>query len=105
MKTVKLLLLIATVNGLSGCGFQQHPAPATTFFLLDIQPESQAGPLSQAVCFRVRPVTAQPPFSGTGLIYRTGEVAYERDYYNQFFVAADQQLGDALLKELGITGR
>ncbi len=101
IRTIGLVLLLLPAVG---CGPLRQPPPAKAFYLLDIQPESQPQRLSPAVCFRVRTVSVQSPFSGTSLIYRTSETAYQRDYYNQFLVPADQQLGEALAAWLPAVG-
>ena len=88
------LVVIGLGIGLCGCGPQRQPAPPQTTYLLKIEPDAQTA--LPTVCFRVRPVSVRTPFSGTGLVYRTGETAYERDFYNQFLVPADQQISDAL---------
>lgn len=104
MRTSIALLLFGLMYVVSGCALQQQPAPAQVFYLMNLQPDVQDQTQSAALCFRIRPVSVQAPFAGTSLIYRSGEVMYERDYYNQFLVPADQQLGEALAAWLPATG-
>lgn len=101
IRSVGFFLLLLSA---AGCSPLRQPPPAKAFYLLDIQPESQPQRLSPAVCFRVRPMSVQSPFSGTSLIYRTSETAYQRDYYNQFLVPGDQQIGEALAAWLPAVG-
>ncbi len=93
--TASMMGLTMVLFALGGC-LQHQPAPSKTFYMLSI--ESNPSPLNAplASCLRVRPVTVHPSFAGASLIYRTGDLTYEKDYYNQFMVAPDLQFASLL---------
>ena len=103
MKTFAYISAIALMLFFGGCRIERQPAPADTFFMLNVSPDV-APRRAENDCLRLRPVNVQAPFAGTALIYRTGEMTYEKDYYNQFLVAPDIQLGNLLDKWLRATG-
>ncbi len=88
--TIVLLILSA------GCSVQRQPAPERTQFLLNLSPDYKADIVRLSHPIRLRSFRAQAPFSGTALVYRSGEVTFEKDHYNRFFIAPDQQLDNAL---------
>lgn len=97
MRTSVLVLWIGVCAVIAGCSVQ--PAPAKVSFLLNIESGGKLPTMSQG-CLRLRSVQVQSPFSGIALVYRTGEVTFEKDYYNQFLVAPDKQLNDLLKQRL-----
>lgn len=106
MKTDAAFFGLAAIALLSGCGLQRQPAPAKTFYMLDVRPQTAVLGAGGVHCLRLRPVNVQTPFAGTALIYRTGEMTWEKDYYNHFLVTPDQQLGkllEDLMRNAGIT--
>jgi hypothetical protein len=87
-----------------GCGIPKQPAPAPKWYVLNTELNTPAETPTLPGCLRMRNVTVQSPFSGISLIYRTGDVTYEKDYYNQFLVAPHQSLNDLLTLWLRSTG-
>jgi len=103
MRVSNLVLLVGLCGALAGCSVQ--PPPAKVSYLLSVEPDGQTAIAALPDgCLRLRSVGVQSPFSGLSLIYRTGEVTYEKDYYNQFLVAPDKQLNDLLARRLSSAG-
>ena len=98
------VLLVGFFVFICGCGIPKQPPAAARLYLLDIEPDATTQTTALPGCLRVRSAMVQSPFSGVGLIYRTGEVTYEKDYYSQFLVAPHQQLNDLLPRWLRGTG-
>lgn len=97
MKTMLLSLCLTITVFSCGCGIQSQPAAPNSFFMLNAAPQTVVPDADRAnYCLRLRPVNVQAPFTGTALIYRTGERTWEKDLYNQFLVPADQQLNNLL---------
>lgn len=102
MRASAIILLIGVCVCMAGCRIQ--PPPAKVSFMLSAEPNGLSAAAPRPGCLRLRSVEVQSPFSGVGLIYRTGEVTFEKDYYNQFLVAPDQQLNDLLGQRLMSAG-
>jgi len=104
MRVSAFVLLIILLTWGSGCGIPQQPAPAKALFLLNLEPEVSTRIAALPGCLQLRTVAVQSSFAGTALLYRTGEVTFEKDYYNQFLTAPDQQLNDLLPLRLRSAG-
>jgi hypothetical protein len=103
MRVSAFVLLVGLCGVMAGCGVQ--PPPAKVSYLLSVAPDGQTSITTRPDgCLRLRSVEVQSPFSGLSLIYRTGEVTFEKDYYNQFLVAPDKQLNDLLTGRLSGDG-
>jgi len=74
-----------------GCSLGQPP-PAKELFLL--QPgEAAASPAPRAGALKIGSFGVVAPFEGRGLVYRTSEVNYASDFYNEYFVAPGAMIG------------
>jgi uncharacterized lipoprotein YmbA len=104
MKASNLFALFILLITVAGCSIPQQPAPSKSQFLLNIETKAQNPLPTLPCCLHLRTVSVQSPFSGTALIYRTGALTYQKDYYNQFLTAPDQQLNDLLPLWLRSTG-
>lgn len=105
MKNARVLILLAlgcvgTVG--SGCSFNQPYPAKDTFVLRGGEIGRAPGTLSESV--RVEPVRIAPPFDGRSLVYRTGEVAFNRDYYNVFIAPPDELATAELIRMLSDSG-
>ena len=95
MRIIRNILLI-TVISVAGCGIEQRPSSDVKYFLLDVQRPGAEVSVKTAVCLHIRPCRMAAPFSSRSLVYRTGTVLYEQDYYNLFLTNPDDQVTDAL---------
>lgn len=98
---VALFLLI----GVAGCVSIKRPYPDKKFYLFEIEREADAdGPVHPDVMLQVKPFTISPRYEGQEFVYRVGEMRYESDFYNQFFLAPSGLLTEATIQWLGETG-
>lgn len=86
----------------NGCSFNQ-PYPAKDTFVLRGGQIGRA-PITLSETVRVEPVRIAPPFDGRSLVYRTGEVAFNRDYYNVFIAPPDELATAELIRLLSDSG-
>lgn len=100
MKPTVFIMAAVLAVCAGGCGVQPQPAPSNSFFMLNVQPDAAPIDAASAACLTLRSVTVRPQFAGVALVYRTGELTYEKDYYNQFLAVPDQQFGDILAEWL-----
>lgn len=89
---------IAAITFLASCSLSR-PAPVKGMFLLEpTMPAAAATPKPNSV--RVGVVTVAAPFRGKTFVYRDGELRYEADYYDEFFVAPAIMMSEAAAKAL-----
>ena len=77
----------------AGCSLTR-PAPVKDMFLLE-PPLPGAAAKSHAVSVRMGQVTVAAPYRDRPFVYRTGEVKYESDFYNEFFVTPAAMIAQA----------
>lgn len=100
---VLLSVVLAEVAALGGGCSLSQPYPAQDTFVLRGGEIGRAQfTLSETV--RVEPVRIAPPFDGRSLVYRTGEVAFNRDYYNVFIAPPDELATAELIRMLSDSG-
>jgi ABC-type uncharacterized transport system auxiliary subunit len=107
MKRIKTLaiciLAVVTVPFLVlGCMGRRHVEKDT--FVLDVS-RSAAGSLSGSdAVLRVRTLRVSPRYEGKGFVYRTGDLSYKSDYYNQFFAQPDAMITEEVREWLERSG-
>ena len=77
----------------AGCSLTR-PAPVKDMFLLE-PPLPTATAKPHAVSVRMGQVTVAAPYRDRPFVYRTGEVKYESDFYNEFFVTPAAMIAQA----------
>lgn len=87
-----IFILLLTVLG--GCSFNTtQPARETGKFVIPEPPaNSAASTTSRPGVLRIGRFIVTPPFDARGLVYRTDELRYQADYYNEFFAAPDESI-------------
>lgn len=88
MRTANKLLLYSflTLLGLSiGCANVNKPYPERTFFLFKVSEPSANIPTVQGTVLDVNRFSISPTSEGREFIYRTTDLEYKTDFYNQFF--------------------
>jgi uncharacterized lipoprotein YmbA len=73
-------------------------------YALDV---SRPGPVSSAgtdAVLRLRTLRVSPRYESKSFVYRTGDLSYETDYYNQFFASPDTMITEEVRKWLGGSG-
>lgn len=91
-------ILFAAGTLLGGCSLDR-PYPAKNTFVLragDVPRARATVPKS----VRVEQVRIAPPFDGRSLVYRTGDVAFNRDYYNVFIADPENLATGELIRLL-----
>jgi cholesterol transport system auxiliary component len=82
----------------AGCSLTR-PAPVKNTFLLDpAPPPAVAAPKPGTL--RIGAFNVSAPYRDRAFTYRTGDVKYESDFYNEFFVPPGPMIGQATSKAL-----
>lgn len=99
--------LVTAVLGLSGCAaVRKRPPSDVRYYLLNVERPQPALAERSGVCTWIRSCRMAGSFAGRSLVYRTGTVLYEPDYYNLFLTNPDAQLTDAMrswFRQAGMT--
>jgi cholesterol transport system auxiliary component len=93
-----VLLAALALSLVAGCSFTR-PSPVKNTFLLD-PPVPPAVAAPKAATLRIGTFNVSAAYRDRAFTYRTGDVKYESDFYNEFFVAPGAMVGQATAKAL-----
>jgi cholesterol transport system auxiliary component len=101
-----LALAMAALTLVSACSAPlNRPAPERRFYALTAKRPDVAAPAPRdKSVLKVRPVQISPAYQGKEMVYRLGEVRFESDYYNAFFVQPASALAQQIEQWLGRSG-
>jgi len=86
LRTSFAVVLIATLWGCS------RPSPVKQTYLLQAPPATQAATTPRPSTLKVGTISVATPFRGRSMVYREGDLKYESDFYNEYFVAPSAML-------------
>ena len=92
------IAFVAAAAALASCTLTR-PAPVKRMFLLEPTMPAVAA-AARPISVRVGVVNVAAPFRGRTFVYREGELRYDADYYDEFFVAPAVMLSEATSKAL-----
>ena len=96
--SLRAALAMLALLVVAGCNLTR-PAPVKATFLLD-PPLPPAVTTPKAATLRIGTFNVSAPYRDRAFTYRTGDVKYESDFYNEFFVAPGAMIGQATTKAL-----
>jgi len=102
--TVFCIALAMLGVALSGCALPEEQTDQRRFFMLEAARFGQAPPPETGHLIAVKRFTMSPRFREKELVYRTSEVAYESDYYNQFLTSANTMIAEQTRRWLSRSG-
>ena len=88
---------------LSACGFSR-PAPVKQTYLLQATAPTQAAASPRPAVLKVGTISVAAPFRGKSLVYREGDLKYESDFYNEYFVSPAAMLTEGAATWLAAAG-
>jgi cholesterol transport system auxiliary component len=88
---------------LSACGFSR-PAPVKQTYLLQATAPTQAAASPRPAVLKVGSISVAAPFRGKSLVYREGDLKYESDFYNEYFVSPSAMLTEGAATWLAAAG-
>lgn len=84
-----MFVIFTVVLFLGGCSGIQSPAVEKSYYSLSVtHPGSTVSVGSEAI-LRVHKLRIAPEYRKKNLVYRTGDVGYKADFYNEFFIAPE----------------
>ena len=100
MTLPRLAGLLATfaIAIVAGCSLTR-PSPVKNTFLLD-PPNPPAAAAPKPATLRIGTFNVSAAYRDRAFTYRTGDVKFESDFYNEFFVAPGPMVGQATTRAL-----
>jgi len=95
---------LALGTALVGCGLPGKQTDQRRFFMLEAIRRGETTPPETAHLVTVKRFGMSERFADRELVYRTGEVTYEPDYYNQFLAPASTMVAEQTHRWLGDAG-
>lgn len=96
--------LLAMLALTAGCVSLKKSYPQKRYYLLHAARPGQAPPAADGAALKVRRFGVSPAFAGRELVYRTGELTYESDFYNQFFSTPGHLVTEGARRWLAASG-
>ena len=107
MKTKQMLIFSSLLFLLAlcyGCPNVNKPYPERTFFLFELTPPTQNVTQIKGTSLDVNRFTISPRSQGREFIYRTTDLEYKSDFYNQFFRPPDNIITEAVREWINQSG-
>jgi cholesterol transport system auxiliary component len=99
ISSAALLLLFLT-----GCGGLSKSYPERNYFMFELPPVKKQIPPVKGASAEVYRFNTSPGSEGKEFIYRTGDLSYESDFYNQFFRPPGAMLTELTIRWLTEAG-
>ena len=90
---------------LAGCLSLSKSYPEKRSFVLDVGPPPQEMPSSSTRVLKINRLRVSPLFAGRAMVYRTADLQYESDFYDEWFVTPSVLVTQQLQNWLAHTGR
>ena len=95
------MLASLVLASLWGCS---RPSPVKQAYLLQTPAASPAAAAPRPSTLKVGTIAVAAPFRGKSMVYREGELKYESDFYNEFFVGPSAMLTEGAATWLAGSG-
>ncbi len=96
--------LLALLPLLAGCLNVEKSFPKKHYFILDVPRHGNSHLRGEEVVLRVRKFHVSPRYREKGLVYRRGDLSYESDFYNQFFISPSSLITEEVSQWLASSG-
>jgi cholesterol transport system auxiliary component len=102
---LKLTIGIFILFSLStGCINLERSYIEKHYFVLNSSPAEDISSPDTGKVITVRRIRVSPKYEGKGLVYRLGELSYESDFYNEFFISPVSMFTEEIRKRLAGSG-
>jgi cholesterol transport system auxiliary component len=98
---IRVAIAASLLASLWGCS---RPSPVKQTYLLQAPAATQAAVTPRPSTLKVGTIAVAAPFRGKSMVYREGDLKYESDFYNEFFVAPSAMLTEGASAWLAAAG-
>lgn len=96
--------ILALLPLLAGCLNVEKSFPEKRYFILDVPRHGNLHLRGEGVVLRVRKFHVSPRYRGKGFVYRKGDLSYESDFYNRFFILPSSLITEEVSQWLASSG-
>jgi cholesterol transport system auxiliary component len=103
-RIASFLLLLSLISLTFGCVQLQRDIPPRNTYVISVSREAPQTPPNNGQVLAVRRLNVSHLLQGRSFVYRSGEMAYETDFYNGFLASPGPLLGDEVRRWLAASG-
>lgn len=89
---------------LTGCLSLEKNYPEKRYFALSTSRPGSRLTVPFDGVLAIRPVRISPGYAGSEFVYRTGDVTFESDFYNEFFIPPNRQITEEVRRWFEASG-
>ena len=101
---LRILFIVLLVAGLSSCLKFDKPSPDKNYFALSVSRSGPAAKQPLLSTLRVQRFLVSPRYNNRAFVYRSGDLNYESDFYNAFFLQPGVMFSEETARWLDQTG-
>ena len=96
--------ILALLPLLAGCLNIEKSFPEKRYFIFDVPRHGNPHLRGEGVVLRVQKFHVSPRYREKGLVYRNGDLSYESDFYNRFFILPSSLITEEVSQWLASSG-
>lgn len=94
------LVLAGTILVMGACIRLAQSPPEKRYYALEAPRPAETAASSAGAILKIRKIRISPPFEGAEFVYRTSEVRYETDFYNEWLISPSAMVTQQLVNWL-----
>ncbi|MBW2145566.1 MAG: hypothetical protein JRG73_00850 [Deltaproteobacteria bacterium] len=88
----------------TGCLSVERSYPEKRYYIIDVPRRADVSPPETGAFLRIRKFRVSPLYEGKGFVYFKGNMGYESDFYNEFFISPGALLNEQVRQWLAGSG-
>lgn len=89
---LRVVGLVGLLTLVTGCLNLNKSYPEKRLFVLDVSPTPRAATSNSPVVLKINKFRVSPLYGGRQMVYRTGDLQYESDFYDEWFISPSSLL-------------
>jgi cholesterol transport system auxiliary component len=104
IKSLSIFVVVAVIVPVLVAGCMGRKYVERDTYALDVSRPGTVSSVETDAVLRVRTMSVSPRYERKSFVYRSGDLSYETDYYNQFFASPDIMITEEVREWLGESG-